>query len=76
MFEPWLNSSKIPSERKPIIRRTTCAVTLDTMWSQRQRRRSSVALMVGIDPLALGGFQLNAIDVDQRLAATFIEQKL
>ncbi len=51
-------------------------VTLDTMWSQRQRRRSSVALMVGIDPLALGGFQLNAIDVDQRLAATFIEQSL
>ena len=29
-----------------------------------------------IDPLVLGGCQLNAIDVDQRLGATFIEQRL
>ena len=27
-------------------------------------------------PVALGGCQLNSIDVDQRLAATLIEQRL
>ena len=58
-------------------------VTLDTMWSQT----ATAAIFCCFDdrltttpneshPVALGGCQLNSIDVDQRLAATFIEQRL
>ena len=58
-------------------------VTLDTMWSQT----ATAAIFCCFDdrltstpnesrPVMLGGCQLNSIDVDQRLAATFIEQRL
>ena len=58
-------------------------VTLDTMWSQT----ATAAIFCCFDdrltttpnesrPVALGGCQLNSIDVDQRLGATFIEQRL
>ena len=58
-------------------------VTLDTMWSQT----ATAAIFCCFDdrltttpnesrPVALGRCQLNSIDVDQRLAATFIEQRL
>ena len=58
-------------------------MTLDTMWSET----ATAAIFCCFDdrltttpnesrPVALGGCQLNSIDVDQRLAATFIEQGL
>ena len=58
-------------------------MTLDTMWSQTAI--AAIFCCFGdrltttpneSRPVVLGGCQLNSIDVDQRLGATFIEQRL
>ena len=58
-------------------------VTLDTMWSAATAAifccfddRLITTPNIRIGPVTFGGCQLNSIDVDQRLAATFIEQRL
>ena len=82
-YESWLNSSKRPSERKSVIRQPTFAC--DT-WHDVVTPATAAIFCCFDDrltttpnesrPVALGGCQLNSIDVDQRLAATFIDQRL